>query len=154
MTFTIFVRKPLTVETALSCLSGSVRFGRCDCKASALGRCVHVAAVLLSLNEFLKTYDQTLVIPSTSKPCTWNVGKKRHKDPQAIHEGAYKSCKFSSRRIITWDPRPTELRGKMGMKETNAFLKDLREISSKTNQVSMWELSIPVMYEEYAFLEE
>ena len=40
------------------------------------------------------------------------------------------------------------------MKETNAFLKDLREISSKTNQVSMWELSIPVMYEEYALLEE
>ena len=40
------------------------------------------------------------------------------------------------------------------MKETNVFLKGLREIRSKTKQVSMWELSIPVMYEEHALSEE
>ena len=148
------VGKPLNVEIALSSLSGLVRFGRCDCKASALGRCEHVAAVLLSLSEFLKTHGHSLVTPSTSKPCTWNVGKKRHKDPQAIHKGVYKCGKFSSSRIITWDPIPKELRGKNGMRETNDFLKDLNEISSKTNQVSMWELPIPMSYEDYTLSEE
>ena len=80
----------------------------------------------------------------------WNVGKERYKDPQAIHGGVYKSCTFSSSRIIAWNPRPTELGGKVGMQEINAFLKDLRETSSKRNLVAMWEFSVHQMYEEYA----
>eukprot|EP00794_Sanderia_malayensis_P010597 gene10597-11718_t len=44
---------PLNVAIALSCISGSIKSASCNCRASALGRCAHIAALLLHLNEFV-----------------------------------------------------------------------------------------------------
>ena len=41
---------PKHVHVCLSCKSGSVLHASCDCKASALGRCSHVSALLLFLD--------------------------------------------------------------------------------------------------------
>ena len=66
---------PLNVAIALSCISGSIKFGTCNCRASALGRCAHIAALLLQLNEFISANGYDVNAPSTSRPCTWNAGK-------------------------------------------------------------------------------
>ena len=54
-----------------------------DCKASALRRCAHVAALLLKLSDAVHDKGSTIK-PSKSQPCTWNRGKKREKNPSAI----------------------------------------------------------------------
>ena len=145
---------PLNVFIALSCISGSIKFGTCNCRASALGRCAHIAALLLHLNEFVSANGYEVNVPSTSRPCAWNAGKKRNKTPKAVHQSAYKSCKFSNDRIISWDPRPAELCGKVGKKEINMFLEDLSRISAQSKEISMWELSLKRQYDDFQLTEE
>ena len=145
---------PLNVVIAISCISGSIKFGRCSCRASALGRCSHIAALLLHLNEFVTANGYDIDTPSTSKPCSWNTGKKRKKDPKAVYESVCKSFKFSNDRIISWDPRPAKFQGTVGKQETNMFLRDLSKISCKSNEISMWELSLKIQYDDFTLTEE
>ena len=71
---------PLNVNVVMSDISGYVKVAMCDCKASALGSCAHVAALLLKLSD--AAYDKgSMTKPSTSQPCTWNRDKKREKKP-------------------------------------------------------------------------
>ena len=72
---------PLDVMVALSKFSDFVVKASCNCKASALNRCAHVAALLLKLEEYTKKNGHRVTTPSTSKSCTWNRGKKRTKKP-------------------------------------------------------------------------
>ena len=83
---------PLNTTVFISDASGYIRGGSCDCIASSLGRCAHVATVLFYLGDMTTSKSNTL-IPSTSKPCTWNKGKKRDKTPQALHLAEYPSSK-------------------------------------------------------------
>ncbi len=55
----------------------------CDCKTSFIGRCVHIAALLLHMIDTAVKSDE--VLPSTSKPCTQDKGKKCCKTPQPLH---------------------------------------------------------------------
>ena len=96
---------------SLSKISGAVSQAKCNCKASALARCAHIAAVLIKLDNFVKESGHTVDVPSTSKTCVWNRGKKRKNDPREIHTD-YPSTSTtrstrsqSKKRIITWDPR-------------------------------------------------
>ena len=41
----------LNVNVVISDVSGYVKVGMCDCKASALGRCAHATALLLKLSD-------------------------------------------------------------------------------------------------------
>lgn len=93
-------------------------------------------------------------VPSTSRPCTWNAGKKRRKNPNALHKCAYKSSNFSSDRIIGWDPRPAELHGKLGTREVNMFWEDLSRVSAQSKAMSMWELSLVKQYDDFRLTEE
>ena len=72
---------PLNLNVVISDIRGYVKVALCDCKASALGRCVHFAALLLKLSD---AHEGSTIKPSTSQPCTWNRGKKREKKPSAI----------------------------------------------------------------------
>lgn len=56
------------VYTCISVNSGFVRYGLCACKASALGRCSHVSALLHALLDVKRTSGKSC----TSQPCTWN----------------------------------------------------------------------------------
>ena len=47
---------------------------------SALGRCAHVAALLLKLSDDAAHNKGSMIKPSTSQPCTWNRGKKHEKN--------------------------------------------------------------------------
>ena len=70
---------PMNINVAISEISGYVKVAMCDCKASALERCAHVAALLLKLSDAAHDKGSTIK-PSTSEPCTWNRGKKREKN--------------------------------------------------------------------------
>ena len=60
---------PKHVHVCLSCKSGSVLDASCDCKASALGRCSHVSALLLFLDGHVKQHGNDSVQSCTSLPC-------------------------------------------------------------------------------------
>ena len=98
---------PLNVLVYISNASGAIKDAECDCKASSLGRCAHVAVVLLMLSDSVATYGSVVDAPSTSQPCTWNKGKKRTKNPQKVHLATYSSSKRKRPSCMhTWDPRP------------------------------------------------
>ena len=67
--------------TAYSCFiiltrQGFVYKASCGCPAGIDGRCNHVAATLFALESFCKGRS-TQEVACTSKPCTWNVPRKR-----------------------------------------------------------------------------
>ena len=140
---------PLDVMVALSKLSGFIVKASCNCKASALSRCAHVAALLLNLEEYTKKNGHRVITPSTSKPCVWNRGKKRAKNPKPLHEAEYKSKRFNDGRMYKWDPRPKELRGNLTKQQINDFVRDLQTVSAATNHESMWETSLFISYDNY-----
>ncbi|XP_025111588.1 uncharacterized protein LOC112574606 [Pomacea canaliculata] len=140
---------PLDVLIVLSNVSGFVSRASCNCKSSALGRCVHVAALLLKLVDHVEKHGHRVTTPSTSQPCVWNRGKKRSKNPKPLHEAEYKSKKFADGRVYKWDPRPKEHRGSLTNRQINDFIIDLQNISASTQEESMWETSLRILYEDY-----
>ena len=118
----------LKTMIGLSKVSGAVQFAECNCKASALARCSHIAAVLLKLQNFVEQSQlgHSIDIPSTSKPCTWNTGKKRKKTPEAIHKADYSDSKAKAQRILSWDPRPEAYQQGPSSADINEFVKDLK----------------------------
>ena len=81
---------PLNVSMMLSNVSGYVKHASCDCKASLLRRCAHIAAVLLKLSG-TSTAEKNIITPSASKPCIWIRGKnvkRSHKNftLQSMHQ--------------------------------------------------------------------
>ena len=76
---------PHNVTIILYVSSGAVIHAACDpCKVFALGRCSHVVAVLFSSLDYVNEHRPTICTPCTSKECTWNIGKKRDKNPQRL----------------------------------------------------------------------
>ena len=145
---------PLAVVVVLSHKSGSVQQATCTCKASAFGRCAHVSALLLKIVNFIEVNGTKVKAPSTSKPCQWNRGKKRAKDPTVVHSATYESKKAPKLKLYDWDPRPIRFQNNFGNELANSFLRNLQAYSSKTNEVSMWELSLRMKYEDYPLQEE
>ena len=76
----------LNVTGIISSTSGNLKNCTCSCKASASGRCAHVSALLLHLDEYVKSNGCVVQSPSTSKPCEWNKGEKRQKNPKPLHK--------------------------------------------------------------------
>ena len=120
---TFRTQAPLKVIVQLSVRQGSVLRAQCQCKASALMRCAHVAAVLMSLEKHVQSHGHSANAPSTSLPCVWNQGRKRKNDPQALHQAQY-SVKRSSARIFDFDPRPTSMRS-VSTEDKNESVHDL-----------------------------
>ncbi|XP_066935617.1 uncharacterized protein [Clytia hemisphaerica] len=137
---------PLNVSVTLSNVSGNIKSASCDCKASALDRCVHVAALLLHLSDSASNHE-LVIQPSTSKPKTWGKGKKRQKNPTKLHEVDYKSS--SSKRkplsdLYNFDPRPVDKREVSDVRVNNFVIK----LQSDTKQ-SMWESIFKIKYENW-----
>ena len=83
---------PHNVTVVLSVCSGAVIYASCyPCKASALGRCSHVVAVLLSIVDQVTLHGSRSTTPCTSQECTRNKGKKRKKNPQRISDAKYRT---------------------------------------------------------------
>ena len=78
---------PLSTQIALS------KSASCTCVAKSLGRCAHVAALLLFLNDYITKNSCHVEVPKTSLSCYWNKGKRRSKNPMEQHKAIYNSPK-------------------------------------------------------------
>ena len=134
--------EPYRVHVTISNNSGQVLDGSCECKASALGRCSHVGALLLFLWKHVKTYGYKSAV-CTDLPCQWNKGAKR-KNPQDIQNAHYGKQGKMLKKIISFDPRPPSQRN-TSHKTTNQLLTDLAALK----EPSMWETLLNYQYEDY-----
>ena len=141
---------PHNVLVVLSVKSGAVIHDSCHpCKASELGRCSQVVAVLISLVDHVQKHGTITTTPCTSKECTWNKGKKRKKKTQRLSAVKYPS-KSKKRKIevIEFDPRPAKYR-KVTSSHINNFVCNLHRISADQNKTTMWETQLTVTYNDY-----
>ena len=145
---------PLNVHVYISNASGYIKSSGCDCKASSLGRCAHVAAMLLMLSDFVTENGGMVHELSTSLPCTWNKGKKRKKNPNPLHMVTYKSSKRKNpSKLYNWDPRPKEYQKKVDIDQVSNFVKHLQSIS-QCRGLSMWETVLKITYEDFELDEQ
>ena len=63
-------------------------------------------------------------------------------------------CKYFNDKIISCDPRPGWFQRTVSNQETNMFLRDLSNISCKSNEISMWELFLKLQYDDFTLAEE
>lgn len=77
------------------------------CRASSLGRCSHVVAVLFTILDHVQKQGSVVSKPCTSQDCSWNKGKKRNKNPQRLSDANYASkLKKGALPVVDFDPRP------------------------------------------------
>lgn len=82
------------VVDVISLNSGPVLHASSEpCRASSLGGCSHVVAVLFSVLDYVKKHGPVLAKPCTSEQCLWNNGKKINKNPARISEAKYGSIR-------------------------------------------------------------
>ena len=141
---------PLSVKVLISKASGFIKKATCTCIARSLGRCSHVAAVLLHLSDYVAENGHMVQVPKTSQPCTWNKGSKRKKDPKALHKATYKSQKRKScDALYNWNPMPKKYQGVIDNERKNKFISDLQRHSAITGNISMWETVLRYTYEDF-----
>ena len=128
------------MNVVLSNVSGYVEHASCICKASSLGRCALIAAVLLKLSDTL-TAEENIATPSTSKPCIWNKGEKREKKPQNFILQSMHHEKENPHHNL--DPRPEENRGFSESSLSN-FITGLC-----SENLTMWEALLSTNYEDF-----
>ena len=78
---------PLSTQIALS------KSASCTCVAKSLGRCAHVAALLLFLNDYITKNTCHVEVPKTSLSCHLNKRKRRSKNLMELHKAIYNSPK-------------------------------------------------------------
>ena len=102
------------------------------------------------LHDYVTKHGHVVKEACTSEPCVWNKGKKREKDPKALHEATYKSKTSSKRKkLYHWDPRPASYR-KANKTQLNNFVRDLQSYSANSGKdMSMWETLLHIEYEDF-----
>ena len=144
---------PHNVMVIISVNSGAVLHAFCEpCRASSLGRCSHVVAVLLPVLDFVQKHGPVLAQPCTSQECSWNKGKKRDKNPRRVSHVKYPSKKKSKKQVtlpvIDFDPRPTKYR-EVNAQHINKFLSNIQALSQAEGRgISMWETQLRFTYND------
>ena len=133
----------------MSRLSGHIKSAECSCVTGELGRCAHITALLFFLEDHIKKNGCQPVLSSTSKPCVWNTGKKREKNPQAVQNAQYQSAKRkNSSKLYHYDPRPNENRGVNEVLK-NEFINEMLTYGSEKKETPMWLTHMRIQYEEF-----
>ncbi|PFX15417.1 hypothetical protein AWC38_SpisGene20362 [Stylophora pistillata] len=142
---------PHNVVVVLSVNSGAVLHASCDpCRASSLGRCSHVVAVLFCILDHVQKHGTMLKTPCTSQECSWNKGKKRNKNPRRVSDATYPSKRSKQTlSVIEFDPRPARYR-EVNEQHINKFLRNIQALSqAEDTGVSMWETQLQFTYSDY-----
>ena len=135
---------PHKVIIVISVNSGAVLHAPCKpCRASSLGCCSHVVAVLFSVLDYVKKHGPMLAKPCTSEECTWNKDKEGNKNPRRISEAKYSSRKKQATLpVIDFDPTLTPVKYReVTAIHVNGFLLAL---SGENEGISMWGNTAPV----------
>ena len=137
---------PHNVKVILSVTSGAMIHAYCHpCKVAALGRCSHVVAVLFPLLDHVNKTDATLYSPYTSKECSLNKEKNREKDSKHLSCTEHPTKRKKRAVLVAYfDPRPAEYR-QVRQQQINGFLRDLQSISSKSDEIFMWETQLMII---------
>ena len=141
---------PHNVIVVISVNSGAVLHALCEpCRASSLGRCSHVVAVLFSVLDYVKKHGPVLAKPCTSEECSWNKGRKRNKNPGRISKAKYnRKKKLATLHVIDFDPQPVKYR-EVTLIHVNGFLSALQALSKENEGISMWETQLQLTYKDY-----
>ena len=131
------------VSTILSSESGFVKDASCTCKASAMGRCNHIAGLLFALLDFTNKSENDT--SCTSQTCQWNKGRSTKRNPQKIFEATYSSSKKKAKLL---NPCPPQFAVSPSEADCAHFLQDL-QTSSAGKVPSMWETLLHFKYEDY-----
>ncbi|KAG5891972.1 hypothetical protein JTB14_014416 [Gonioctena quinquepunctata] len=101
-----------------------VEVRQCECKASALGRCSHVSAILLFLEKYCRDKGHSS-IASTSKLREWGLGTK-DKDPDSVGMKKYKNLEKPSLRT-NFEMRPKGYTREINVNDFVAHLQRSKE---------------------------
>ncbi|MCG7868599.1 MAG: YqaJ viral recombinase family protein [Candidatus Thiodiazotropha taylori] len=131
------------VTVTLSQVSGFVRDASCTCKASAMGRCSHVTALLLALKNYLDTCSSD--ISCTSVPCTWNRGRQKRKTPKRVQQLSYSTKKRKCQDVINFDPRaPSTVKNDLQLQDDLLW-----NIETSSMYSCMWSSLLEYKYSDY-----
>ena len=139
---------PLNVTVIISS-SANLKNCTCSCKASASGRCAHVTALLLHLDEYVKSNGCVVQSPSTSKPCERNLAKKRQKNPKPLHKVTYESVKRKQSNLYDYDHRSVKFPGKVNPELLNNFVIAAYFWWSEYNETPMWLTLFELKFEDF-----
>lgn len=142
---------PYNVTVVISANSGAILHASCEpCRASSLGRCSHVVAVLFSVLDYVQKHGPSLTQPCTSQECSWNKGKKRNKNPRRVSDAKYPGKnKNASLNVIDFDPRPAKYRH-VNAHHINNFLSKVQALSqAEDGELTMWETQLRMTYNNY-----
>jgi hypothetical protein len=139
------------VHVSIDCITGSIVDGSCECKSSAMGRCSHICALLLAVDDYVIEFGYEPVA-GTSKLCSWNRGRKTKKHPGIAHEKKYPKKKAKSapanapQQVITHDPRPLD---SQASDRTQLFINNFTATLPNTHNNSMWSTILEITYKDY-----
>ncbi len=119
---------------------GYVQDATCDCVASAMARCNHIAGLLFALEDYTVRFGYSPA-PCTSLLATWNRGKKSGHNPLPAHAATYNK-KRRSDRVITFDPL-------LEPSSSDEFISCFITTLPSTNVFSMWETAAELKYDDY-----
>ena len=120
---------------------GNVVNASCECAASAMARCSHIAGVLFAVEDYTIEFGCE-PLACTSKLCSWNQGSKR-KQPSVVHKQTYNK-KRAANRMIDFDPRRVD---DVSMSDSVSNLNNF--VSTLPQLGSMWETILELHYTDY-----
>ncbi|XP_059095825.1 uncharacterized protein LOC131890492 isoform X2 [Tigriopus californicus] len=126
--------------------SGEVGTCLCSCKASADGRCSHVAALLYLAEDIVLSQMPKMKTACTSQPQTWGKGARRAKNPTPVGTNRYNK-KLEPARYLKFNPAP-----QMPQQDpTNHLLYCIQRAHMPT---CAFETTIGFKYEDYCLNQE
>lgn len=142
------VKTSYNVQVMVNSETGKILRGTCECKASSLGRCAHVAALLHIL--LIQCKDNAKQdISCTSQLCSWNQGSKKkeaHKVDHQYNQADNENNEVNnSKNDIVDDNRNSQLE----IQKTLYFARDLQILHRNNKHPSIWELVITPSYDDY-----
>ena len=134
---------------------GVVLKSYCGCPAGIDGRCNRVSATLFALDEYCKEREKMSEESCTSKPCRWNVPKKRKGPVTPIPAMSFQKHDYSKRQKT--DRTPTIKVGQdvravhhreWSDEKVGSMLATVKAYQSKTGSVIGWSHILPQKIEE------
>lgn len=123
----------------------TVKNATCQCKASESESCSHIIGLLFTLEDYTVLFGFQPAT-CTSKLKTWNMGRKRGRNPKCVLDASYphhSKPEMDRKRFKKFDPVP------YNSKHTEIPEGDFLRNLQSCNQTSMFEIILKIKYEDY-----
>lgn len=119
----------------------------CECRASESKSCSHIIAIMFALEDYTILFGFQ-PMTCTSRLKTWNVGRKRGKDPKSVFDASYphhSKSEMDRSRFRKFDPVPKKCMKFNEKQDIENFITNLQACS----RPSMFEIILKIKYEDY-----